>query len=185
MAIDLCTEQTYVPPTSIWGSSYTDLQMFYQHYFAEKRASGISWGVHESLSEPEKDDLYQRLLYSVGMVDSDFLFDSLLRSRIKDIRVMGLSDNTLTYNRKKGFSNIYESRSNAASKNQHKITAISNRIRDAFGHGRFSTKNGFVLIEDKRKDITGRIILMPNDLIVWKGEIESFLTEHDFSIPCV
>lgn len=94
---------------------------------------------------------------------------------------MGLSDSTFIYDKRKGFSQITNATKNRS--NEHKLTALSRRLRDSFGHGRIGLKEDYVLFEDisdknGKQTITGRIILHRDDLKTWKKVIEQYIADN-------
>ena len=131
------------------------------------------------------------MLAAVGMTDKDILFSSqywLFRNPdLLVIQQMGLADSTFVCDRRKGFSQI----TNATSKRsgEQKLTALSRRLRDSFGHGRIGAYGDYVLFEDLKEDakkgtttITGRIVLKKDDLKIWKGIIEQYITDNGITI---
>ena len=184
MIFDLQQVQKYSAPTAIFGEHYAELQSFYQYSFTTKKLSPQSWGLQENLTTIQKDELYAELLSTVGMVDQDLFFSSTLglyyNNDILTIQKMGLSDSTFICDRRKGFSQI----NNATGKRpkEHKLTALSRRLRDSFAHGRIGSYGKYVLFEDVKNSITGRIVLEKDDILTWKRVIEKYIEVNN--IPC-
>ena len=187
MALDLRQEQQYSNPTMIFGEDYAELQSFFQYYFPPRRLSPQSWGLQENLADAQKDDLYNKMLTSLGMTEQDILFSStyaLINSKdFVTIQQMCLSDSTFVVDRRKGFSQISPRNKNRIA--EHKLSALSRRFRDAFAHGRIGCYGDYVLYEDLSENkekgtqtITGRIVLKKDDLKTWKGVIEQYIADN-------
>lgn len=184
MASDLIQEQVYSDPVAIFGTDYAELQSFFQNSFPPQHLSAQSWGLQETLTDLQKDNLYNSMLAAVGMTDQDIFYSyTLALSSSKDlvtVQKMGLSDSTFVCDRRKGFSQINTATKYRAA--EHKLTALSRRLRDSFGHARIGAYGDYVLFEDKKNSITGRIILKKDDLKTWKGVIEQYIADNGISI---
>ena len=184
MASDLLQEQQYSNPVAIFGTNYAELQSFFQYSFPPQHLSAQSWGLQENLTTVQKDDLYNKMLTAVGMKDQDIFYSyTLALSSSKDlvtVQQMGLSDSTFVCDRRKGFSQINTATKYRAA--EHKITALSRRLRDSFGHARIGVYGDYVLFEDKNNSITARLVLKKDDLKTWKGIIEQYITDNGITI---
>lgn len=191
MAADLQIARAYTNPTVVFGEDYVVLQPFFQYQFSTKRLSPQSWGLQESLTDTQKDDLYNRMLTAVGMTCSDVLFSHSLGLKnspdMKMVVSMGLADSTFICDRRKGFSTIVNT--TATRTGEHKLTALSKRLRDSFAHGRIGVFGDYVLLEDQSENkktgtisITGRIVLKKDDLRIWKDTIKQFADEIGFVV---
>ncbi len=148
---------------------------FYQYKAANASDSPLSIKIDVLLSNAEKDELYSKLLEVANLKEEDFLFNSLLRNKIKDIRGMNLSDNTLTCDRIKGF--FHQKQPSKSGKIQHKIDSMLKHIRDSFAHGRISFVNEYLILEDKKNELTSRLVITLDVLIKWKNIIEQYCAE--------
>lgn len=190
MAADLQIAQAYTDPTVVFGEDYMVLQPFFQYHFPPKHLSPQSWGLQETLTDTQKDDLYNRMLTAVGMTDQDIVFTSPLAQDMKKnlpaIQALQLTDSTFLCDRRKGFSTINNATKNRVA--EHKLTALSRRLRDSFAHGRIGIFGDYLLLEDQseKKDgtisITGRIVLKKDDLRIWKDTIKQFADEIGFAV---
>jgi hypothetical protein len=61
MASDLIQEQAYSDPVAIFGTDYAELQSFFQNSFPPQHLSAQSWGLQETLTDLQKDNLYYDL----------------------------------------------------------------------------------------------------------------------------
>lgn len=146
---------------------------FFQYRTANEIDSPLSLKLDSMLSETQKDELYNNLLKSINANECDFLFNSILRNKIKEIRLMELSDTTLKCDRIKGFFHQKNPNSNGAS--QHKIDSLFKRIRDSFAHGRIAFVGSYLILEDKKEQLTGRLIITVDALLKWKNVIDEFM----------
>ncbi len=175
--IDISQDSNY---TSVFTSEIDKAVLsclcdFYQYKAANESDSPLSIKIDVLLSNDEKDELYGKLLDVAGLNECDFLFNSLLRNKIKDIRVMKLSDNTLVCDRIKGF--FHQKAPSKSGKTQHKIDSLLKHIRDSFAHGRIAFANEHLILEDKRNELTARLVITLDVLIKWKNIIEQYCTE--------
>lgn len=191
MAHDLQKKQNYSNPVAIFGTDYAVLQSFFQYFFPPQRLSAQSWGLHESMTESQKDELFSKMLTTVEMTDQDICFTTFLvpdyRNDLPTIQQMGLADSTFICDRRKGFSQITPG--TKFRNTEHKLTALSRRLRDAFGHARIGAYGDYVLFEDQSENhqkgtttITGRIVLKNEDLKTWKYVIEKYITDNGIPI---
>ncbi len=162
--VDISQESNYVLPKSIHGLENGELQAYYQYYFANESDSPLSVKVDSILSDAEKDILLNQMFVAINATSNDFIFNSILRNKINDIRSLGLSDTTLTADRIKGFFHIKNS-------NQHKLDSMLKRIRDSFAHGRIAFDGTYLILEDKTNELTGRLVITIEALELWKSEI--------------
>lgn len=151
-----------------------ELYDFYLYKIANDNDCPMSYGINSSLSWSQKDSLYEELLESASINDSALLFDSILRNKIKDIRLMELSDTTLKCDRIKGFFHINSSGQGKTP--QHKIDALFKHIRDSFAHGRIAICNDYLIMEDKTNEMTARLIITLDVLKRWIGVIGDFIS---------
>lgn len=95
MADDLIQVRAYSDPVAIFGSDYAELQSFFQYSFPPKHLSAQSLGLQENLNDAQKDDLYNKMLTAIGMVNQDLCFTTLLvqdyRNDLPTIQQMGLT----------------------------------------------------------------------------------------------
>ena len=176
--IDISQDSDYqsVFLSSIDSKTLLMIADFFQYRTANSYDSPLSLKIDLLLSEAQKDELFKRLLDSANILDSDILFSSILRNNIKEIREMELSDLTLRCDRIKGFFH----QNNQPMKNglsQHKIDSLFKHVRDAFAHGRIASVEPFLLLEDKKKQLTGRLIITIDALLKWKIVVEEYLQE--------
>lgn len=86
MASDLIREQVYSDPVAIFGTDYAELQSFFQNSFPPQHLSAQSWGLQETLTDLQKDNLYNSMLAAVGMTDQDIFYSyTLALSSSKDL----------------------------------------------------------------------------------------------------
>jgi len=163
--IDISQDSNYVLPKSIHGLENGELQAYYQYYFANEKDSPLSIQIDLILDDSEKDVLLSNMLSAINVSLDDFMFNSFLRNDITAIRSNKLSDTTISCDRIKGFFQIN------TKCNQHKLDCILKRIRDSFAHGRIATDGTYLILEDKTKELTGRLIITVEALELWKTEI--------------
>lgn len=189
MAADLQIAQAYMDPTIVFGADYMVIQPFFQYLFPPKHLSPQASGLLETLTDTQKDDLYNRMLTAVGITCSDILFSYTLGLKnstdMKMVVSMGLSDSSFLCDRRKGFSFITNATTTRTS--EHKLTALSRRLRNSFAHGRIGVFGDYVLLEDQSENkhngsisITGRIVLNKADLRIWKDTIKQYADEIGF-----
>lgn len=172
--IDISKESLYINPLDTPLAEDISIQFFFQYVAANTADSPLSAHLDENLSTTEKDDLWKSLLRLAGASEEDFLFNSILRNKIEDIRKMNLSDTTLICDRIKGF--IHQNNPPKEGKEAgHRIDALFKRMRDAFAHGRISYEGGFFILEDKKKQLTARIVITFDVLKQWKEYITSII----------
>lgn len=182
--IDISTDSSY---TSIFQADIDSdmilmLSDFYQYKIANSKDSPLSLKIDSVLSDNQKDELFKKLLNSAGISDSDIIFNSILRNKINDIRKMELSDNTLKCDRIKGF--FHQKNKSKEGTSQHKIDSMFKHIRDSFAHGRISFEGLFLVLEDKVKELTSRLVITIDVLCRWKILIEKFLIEFNKEEHC-
>ncbi len=149
---------------------------FYQYKAANASDSPLSIKTDVKLSIDEKDELYGKFLDVAGIKDDAFLFNSLLRNKIKDIRAMCSSDNTLMCDQIKGF--FHQSAPTKSGKTQHKIDSLLKHIRDSFAHGRIAFINEYLILEDKKNELTACLIITLDVLMKWKDTISQYCAER-------
>lgn len=175
--IDISKESDYI---SIFETNYDinellEIVNFFQYKVANEKDSPLSLKLDSTLSDSQKDILYDTLIQSVHGDYNDFLFNGFLRNGIKEIRIMGLSDNTLNCDKIKGF--FHQNNPKTCKKNQHKLDSLFKHIRNSFAHGRIAENNSYLILEDKNKELTGRLIITFSALLLWKKEIELYLKQ--------
>ena len=181
-AVDISRDSAY---TSIFSAKFDhDLLLslcdFFQYKTANEKDSPLSLKIDSKLADFQKDILYKRMLDATGITDGDFLFNPILRNKIKEIRAMKLSDSTLNCDRIKGFFHQKNQRKDGMT--QHKIDSLFKHIRDAFAHGRIGFVDTFVIFEDKVNELTGRLIITIDALLQWKAIIEQYLEELEMEV---
>ena len=145
------------------------LQNFYQYKMANTKDSPLSLKLDTTLSDTEKDALWQELLSSANTVETNFIFIDNFSQYNSDILQLHLSDTNLLCDRLKGFLQKKKTI-------PHKIDILFNRIRNSFAHGRIAKVDSYLIFEDKTTNqLTARIVLTENVLINWKKSIELFL----------
>ena len=128
--------------------------------------------IDKELSIDQKDKLWERLLESASAMDEDFIFEPILRNKIVRIRELKLSDTTLLCDKVKGF---LQHKTSKTESNPHKIDTLFKRIRDSFAHGRIAQCNEYLILEDKKNELTGRIIITTSILLDWAKIIDDFI----------
>ena len=174
--IDISQDSNYVLPKSIQGLEDGELQAYFQYYFANEKDSPLSIKIDSLLSDSEKDVLFSNMLSAINVSLNDFIFNAFLRNVINDIRTLNLSDTTISCDRIKGFFQIN------TKNNQHKLDCILKRVRDSFAHGRIATDGTYLILEDKTKELTGRLIITVGALETWKNEIVSYMRNKGVTI---
>lgn len=176
--IDISTDCNY---TSLFETDFDvkivkDLFTFYLYKIANSSDSPLSMRLDVILDNSQKDLLFNKLLIDANISDNDILFSNFLRNEIKTIKAMELSDTTLKCDRVKGFFHQNLSKKNNA---QHKLDAMFKHIRDSFAHGRIALATPFLILEDKRNELTGRFVVTIDILQKWKVSIEEFMLRID------
>ena len=145
----------------------SDLVDFYQYRTANARDSPLSLQLDNELSDAQKDELFMKLLDVANANETDFIFSSILRNKIKEIRQLGLSDTTLNCDRVKGF--FHQNNPNKREdRSQLRIDALFKHIRNSFAHGRVCFFDDFLILEDKANELTARLIITVDILRQWK-----------------
>lgn len=177
-AVDISKESNYtsVFQLDVQSAEFIALIEFYLYRVAISNDSPLSYGIDVSLSDEQKDSLYSNLLSMIGVSEADFMFSSILRSKIKDIRAMKLSDTTLESDRIKGF--FHQSNPGKGKPIQHKLDAMLKHIRNSFAHGRVGCIGEYIILEDKVNELTARLIITIDALYKWKKEILSYLNRN-------
>lgn len=163
------------------SAEFNSLIEFYLYRMANSSDSPLSYKIDASLTKEQKDTLFSRLLTSIDVSETDFGFDGpFLKNNIGTISKMKLGDKTLEFDRIKGF--FHQNKSNEKP-SQHKLDAMFKHIRDSFAHGRVGRMGEYLILEDKKKELTARLIITLDALYTWKREILSYLnldsTEND------
>ena len=81
-----------------------------------------------------------------------------------------MSDNTLNCNKVKGFVR--------KDKETHELDEVLNRIRNSFAHGRIAKSGEYLIFEDKKNELTARIVLTFDVLEKWMNIINAFTEER-------
>ena len=158
-----------------------ELCQFFQYKTANDADSPLSLKLDFLLSDDQKRYLMQRLLNSANASDCDFLFESsLLRNRIKEIRELGLSDNTLVCDKTKGFFKAKQKK-NTDLQSPQNIDSLFKHIRNSFAHGRICFKEDYLILEDKVNELTARFVTTIQVLTAWKEIIITYLQEIEES----
>jgi hypothetical protein len=144
-----------------------ELVDFYQYKTANTKDSPLSLHLDENLQDAQKEELLIKLLDVAKADRSDFIFDSILRNKIKEIRKMRLSDTTLSCDRVKGFFHKNNPNKNG-NRSQLEIDSMFKHIRNSFAHGRICFVNDFLILEDKTNELTARLIITIDILKEWK-----------------
>lgn len=172
--VDISIDSPYINPLETPLAEDISIQFFFQYVTANSSDSPLSAHLDEVLSSQEKDELWNAILHIAGASEEDFLFNSILRNKIEDIRRMKLSDTTIACDRVKGF--MYLKNPPKDGKNaEHRIDALFKRVRDAFAHGRVSYNGEFFILEDKKNELTDRIVITLDTLKQWKEYITSII----------
>ena len=172
--VDISRDSSYISLYEKYANNSKMVLMcnFFQYYSANKSDSPISMELDTLLTDEQKDELFSKLIDVAKIKKDDIIFNSILRNKIKEIREMELSDETLNCDRIKGF--IHQNNPPKNGRAQHEIDALFKRIRDAFAHGRTAFNGEFLILEDKSKQLTGRLIITEHVLLEWKKTIEQF-----------
>lgn len=166
-------ESSYILPFKLWDSEIAcALFEFYLYNMANKSDSPLSYDLSRKLDDAQKQALLIHLLDIVGSQEEDFICARFLNHKMTDIKNAGLSDNTLTCDRIKGFLQ--------SPSNTFNFDILMKRIRDAFAHGRIarSGDQAYLILEDMRNDLSGRIVIKNDTLIIWRDEIKLYYKEN-------
>lgn len=172
--IDISNDSLYTNPLDTPLAEDISILFFFQYVTANSSDSPLSAHLDEVLSSKEKDELWKSILRIAGASEEDFLFNSILRNKIEDIRRMKLSDTTIVCDRIKGFMHL-KNPPKDGKKAEHRIDALFKRIRDAFAHGRVSYNDEFFILEDKKNELTARIVTTLEVLKQWKDHITTVI----------
>lgn len=174
--IDIFAESAY---SSVFTHhDIVDLVDFYQYKTANSKDSPLSFRLDSILSDMQKDELFRNLLDVANADENDFIFNSILRNKIEEIRRLGLSDNTLLYDKVKGFFHQNNQNTNGG-RSQLKIDSLFKHLRNSFAHGRICFANDFLIFEDKTKELTARLIITVDILKQWKLTILQYIDDID------
>lgn len=174
--IDICKESKYTFPNSTSLGNNINLQAFYQYTTANANQSPLSAKLDEILTDDEKDTLWKQMLIIAKINENKFIFNPRLRNKICDIRTLGLSDTTLVCDSVKGFIHQNDPSKNEK-RSQHKLDALLKRMRDAFAHGRIAISGEYLILEDKKNELTARIIVTTDVLEQWMNIINKKIKE--------
>lgn len=166
-------ESKYIIPFELWDrDTACALFEFYLYNMARKKDSPLSYNLEEELTDTQKQELLIHLLKLADSNEENFICACFLRNKIKDIRNLMLSDETLTCDKVKGF---LQSETETIT-----FDTLMKRIRNSFAHGRISRSQdqAFLILEDKRNQLTGRIILRNQTLMEWRDAIVSYRREN-------
>ena len=168
----IITDSEYTIPFDIWDrDSACALFEFYLYNMANEKDSPLSYKLDTSLSDEQKSELLTRLLNSEGADESSFICGRFLNNKLEEIVKLQLSDQSLNCDRVKGF---LQSPDESLS-----IDILMKRIRDSFAHGRIarSKDEAFLILEDRTKQLTGRIVLHNDTLMKWRDIIVDYWKE--------
>lgn len=173
--IDISTESSYFSFLKKYINDYNAIELceFFQYKTANDADSPLSFKLDKILSDDQKKELFSLLLKEANATNEDFIFNSLLRNKIEDIRSLNLSDTTLKCDKVKGF--FHQNNPSTTHRSQLEIDSMLKHIRNSFAHGRISFNDAYLILEDKRKELTGRLIITVDVLKKWKLCIESYL----------
>lgn len=177
VVVDISKGSTYILPNQTPLANNVEIQPFFQYVAANTSDSPLSAKLDEILTDDEKDDVWSKMLAVSGSDENDFVFASILRNRIQDIQALKLSDTTLACDKVKGFVHQNPPAKNG-NRSQHKLDALLKRMRDAFAHGRIASVNDYLILEDKREQLTGRIIITVDVLEEWIKILEGRIGEY-------
>lgn len=176
--VDISRESEYSSIFSNFAfNDIIDLVDFYQYKTANAKDSPLSLQLDNVLLDAQKDELFAKLIDVAESDENNFIFNSILRNKIKEIRQLGLSDTTITCDKVKGFFH----QNNPNKNNEHsqlKIDSLFKHIRNSFAHGRICFSNGFLIFEDKTKnELTARLVITVDILKRWKSTILQYISE--------
>lgn len=182
---DLQIEREFSNPAVIFGSDFVSVQTFYQYYLPPRSVCPQSWGLQESLTPLQNDELFDKMMDSIGLPNDDILFSSayyfINNPDYQKICELELSDLNFTCDRRKGFFQINTGTKSRQS--EHCLSSLSRHIRNSFAHGRIGILGEYITLEDKgNKYITGRIVLRKEDLLTWKRIIELYIVDHSLEL---
>ena len=168
--IDINKDSSYTSPIILFSGEKSKLQHFFQYLAVKQKMSPLSMGIQEIMDGEEKDLLWRSLLGAAETTEENFIFAQPLRNKIKEIRELQLSDNTLNCNKVKGFVR--------KDKETHELDEVLNRIRNSFAHGRIAKSGEYLIFEDKKNELTARIVLTFDVLEKWMNIINAFIEER-------
>lgn len=171
--IDLSQDSPYLSIFKISSEVAPKLVEFYLYQVAEAKDSPLSFKLDVVLNETQKDELFSLLLSKANVDESKLVFSPILRNNIEEIRKLELSDNTLKCNCVKGFFQINKK------SNQHKLDCMFKRIRDSFAHGRIGVVDNYLILEDKKNELTGRFVVTKNILLLWMDVVRIYIEDNN------
>lgn len=171
--IDLYKDSPYLSIFQISCEDASKLVEFYLYEAAEAKCSPLSLKLDTILNKSHKDVLFSLLLSKLNVDESKLIFSPILRNNIEEIHELELSDDTLNCNCVKGFFQINNK------SNQHKLDCMLKRIRDSFAHGRIGEVGDYLILEDKRNELTGRFVVTKDILLRWIDIIRIYIKDNN------
>lgn len=127
----------------------------------------LSWDLETKLNVNQKDKLFAELLKVANAEEADFVFASMLINRLARIEELGLSDETLSADKAKGFFQKSGPEEKAKEK-VHRFDSMMRHMRNSIAHGRVCRHGSLILLEDwGGKQLTARLFIDDASLLSW------------------
>lgn len=165
----IVNESQYELPFDIWDSDKAcALFEFYLYNMATVDISPLSYDLQHKLNGVQKQELLKRMLDAVNCTTSDFICGKFLNNKLKDIVKHKLDDVSFTCDRVKGFVQSPD--------DSFSFDILMKRIRNSFAHGRIarSINHEYLILEDRTNQITARLVLKNNTLMLWRDIIVNY-----------
>jgi len=84
-----------------------------------------------------------------------------------------LSDETFVPDRSKGFFCRHVPNNKQKGSQECEFDCIIKHIRNSFAHGRVTDAGKYAILEDKKNNLTMRLVIEPGVLLDWADEIQA------------
>lgn len=141
---------------------------FYLYYAAPLRISPMSLDLENAFSDTQKNQLMLNFCSVMNCAKNDLIFQTLADTKANEIDKAQLSDETIVYDRPKGFFWLYTQNKQQGGQSESEFDCLIKHIRNSIAHGRMGQQGEFALLEDKgKKNITMRLIVPQSALLQW------------------
>lgn len=174
--MSICQEMANKGVFSVYSDSDASKMLeFFLYYAAPVHTSPLSIDLPNSLSETVKRDLVRDLCKRAGCAESDFIFYSFRdqSQKIRDLDAACLSDETFVPDRSKGFFCRHVPNNKQKGSPECEFDCIIKHIRNSFAHGRVTDAGKYAILEDKKNNLTMRLVIEPGVLLDWADEIQA------------
>lgn len=176
VAVSICQELANQGVFSVYSDSDASKMLeFFLYYAASIDTSPLSIDLTNSLSEAVKCELVRNLCKRAGCAESDFIFYTFRNrsQKNRDLDAACLSDENFVSDRPKGFFSLYVPNNKQKAAPECEFDCIIKHIRNSLAHGRLTDAGKYAILEDKKKELTMRLVIEPSVLLDWADEIQT------------